>query len=137
MKNNIYNKCAKIIEKKIKETNDKWKKKFEELNNKFQDELKKRETLNKKTLEEIIDKMSNEAKDMVENRVNDYNNNIKELLKSKLEQSKIDLNNEKKNITQALDEITNTQKEIKEKVEGSKITFSKVMDLSAANINNK
>ena len=53
MKNNIYNKCAKIIEKKIKETNDKWKKKFEELNNKFQDELKKRETLNKKTLEEI------------------------------------------------------------------------------------
>ena len=40
--------------------------------------------------------MSNEAKDMVENRVNDYNNNIKELLKSKLEQSKIDLNNEKK-----------------------------------------
>lgn len=137
MKNNIYNKCAKIIEKKIKETNDKWKKKFEELNNKFQDELKKRETLNKKTLEEIIDKMSNEAKDMVENRVNDYNNNIKELLKSKLEQSKIDLNNEKKNITQALDEITNTQKEIKEKVDGSKITFSKVMDLSAANINNK
>ena len=51
MKNNIYNKCAKIIEKKIKETNDKWKQKFEELNNKFQDELKKRETLNKKTLE--------------------------------------------------------------------------------------
>ena len=43
----------------------------------------------------------------------------------------------KKNITQALDEITNTQKEIKEKVDGSKITFSKVMDLSAANINNK
>ena len=36
------------------------------------------------------------AKDMVENRVNDYNNNIKELFKSKLEQSKIDLNNEKK-----------------------------------------
>ena len=102
-----------------------------------QDELKKRETLNKQTLEEIIDKMSNEAKDMVENRVNDYNNNIKELLKSKLEQSKIDLNNEKKNITQALDEITNTQKEIKEKVDGSKITFSKVMELSAANINNK
>ena len=53
-KETIKHDCVEIITKTIKETNENWKKRLDEIKNKFKNEWNRRETLNKKNIETII-----------------------------------------------------------------------------------
>ena len=135
-KNKIINEtresCIKFMNEKIKETNKKWKSKIEDLKIKFQQELEKREILNQSTIDNIIKTISNNAKEEIKNKVNNYNNNIETILNSKIQDSIANLNKEKEKFSQNEKDILKAQGEIKKTVADSKLDFSKIMNYSQA-----
>ena len=83
---------SNAIQESIKKCNDKYKLQLEQLKNKFIEELKQRETLNKKNIEQIEKDLIDCAQNMIRSKVEKYNNDVKNDLNSKIKQSKDNLN---------------------------------------------
>ena len=69
-------------------------------------------------------------------KVENYNSNIEGILKSKIEESMVNLTKDKNNFIENQKLIKNTEKEIREIVNESQINFTEIMKYSQANINN-
>jgi hypothetical protein len=128
--------CIKFMNEKIREINKRWIDKIDRLKDKFKNELEKREELNKSTINNIIKKITNDATEEIKKKVENYNSNIEGILKSKIEESMVNLTKDKNNFIENQKLIKNTEKEIREKVNESQINFTEIMKYSQANINN-
>ena len=105
------------------------------MKNKFINELKQRETLNKNNIEQITKSLSEYAQSVVKSKVEGYNNNIQNALNSKIEQSQISLKSGINDISQALNDINNIKEEIKKQIDESNKNFSQIIEISKININ--
>ena len=126
---------TKFMNEKIREINKNWKEKINLLTNKFKNELAQREELNQSIIDNIMKKISNEAKEGIKNSVEQYKSKIDGIIDSKIETSMANLVKEKKEFIENKKLIENTQKEIKDKVNESQLNFNDIMKFSQANIN--
>ena len=128
-----------LVEKNMKETfkkcNEKYKVQLEQLKNKFIEELKQRETLNKKNIEQIEKDLIDCAQNMIRSKVEEYNNNVKNDLNSKIEQSKLNLNKGIEEIKSVLNDINTNKDEIKKQIGESNTNFSQIFEMSKINDN--
>lgn len=126
-KNRIINEtrenCIKLMVEKIKEKNDKWKGKFNDLIYKFKEELKQREILNQISINNIIKKIANDAKERIKNKVENYNKNIDGIIKSKIRESVAGLTKEKNEFIENKKEIEKSLKEIEDNIDYLQINF--------------
>lgn len=129
------NNLEKSLQETINSCNEKYKKQLDELKNKFINELKQRETLNKNNIEQITKSLSEYAQSVVKSKVEGYNNNIQNALNSKIEQSQISLKSGINDISQALNDINNNKEEIKKQIDESNKNFSQIIEISKININ--
>ena len=127
---------TKFMNEKIREINKNWKEKINLLTNKFKNELAQREELNQSIIDNIMKKISNEAKEGIKNSVETYKSKIDGIIDSKIETSMANLVKEKNEFIENKKLIENTQKEIKDKVNESQLNFNDIMKFSQANINN-
>lgn len=134
-KNKIINDCIKFMNEEIKKINKNWKKKIEDLKKKFQNEITKREKANKSIINNIMNSLSDDAKKIIEDKVNDFNSNITEILNSKIEESLAELNKEKGNIENDNKDVLKIKNEIKDAIDDTNKKFTDIMSISEANIN--
>ena len=130
LKGETNEKSNEVINIKIKEINEKWKCKFEELKNKFIDELKKRENINQKYMEEFICKISNISQEIINKKIIDYKNNIDDIFKTKIESSINEFMAKKKYLNETIDDIKNTRSEIKNIIDKTKNLFAEIISSS-------
>ena len=140
LKNEISQLKSKIrnsnsLQESIKKCNETHKLQIEKLKNKFIEELKQRETLNKKNLEKIHQNLTECAQDIIKSKVEGYNNKINTDLNNKVESSKVELNKGINELKSILDDINKNKEEIKKQIGESNINFSKIFELSKININ--
>ena len=123
------------MNEEIKKINKNWKKKIEDLKKKFQNEITKREKANKSIINNIMNSLSDDAKKIIEDKVNDFNSNITEILNSKIEESLAELNKEKGNIENDNKDVLKIKNEIKDAIDDTNKKFTDIMSISEANIN--
>lgn len=133
LKSQITNSNA--IQESIKKCNEKYKLQLEQLKNKFVNELKQRETLNQKNIEQITQNLTECAQSMIKSKVEDYNNKIKNDLNTKIEDSKANLNKGIDDINNVLKNINENKDGIKKHIDDSNANFSKIIEISQVNIN--
>ena len=126
---------SNAIQESIKKCNDKYKLQLEQLKNKFIEELKQRETLNQKNIEQITKNLTECAQGMIKSKVEDYNNKIKNDLNTKIEESKVNLNKGISEINNVLKTINENKEGIKKQIEESNNNFSRIIEISQVNIN--
>ena len=123
------------LQETIKKCNETYKLQIEQLKNKFIEELKKRETLNKKNLEKIHQDLTDCSQNMIKLKVEEYNNKINNDLNGKVEASKADLNKGINEIKSILDDINKNKEEIKKQIGESNTNVSQIIEISKININ--
>lgn len=129
-------KCNKIMNDKISEINKQWLNIIDQVKINFKTQLEKRKDINKTIIGNLMDTLSNKAKELLEEKVNTYNENISGLLKSKIDQSVAELDKEKENAEKNKNDLLQVQNNIKEAVNQSKEKFNEIISMSQANINN-
>ena len=128
-------KNSNSLKETFKKCNEKYKVQLEQLKNKFIEELKQRETLNKKNIEQIEKDLIDCAQNMIRSKVEKYNNDVKNDLNSKIEQSKVNLNKGIKEIESVLKDINTNKDEIKKQIGESNTNFSLIFEMSKINDN--
>ena len=126
----------KLMNDKLKEMNNKWKNKITDLKIKFEKELEAREILNQKNIELIITNIYNISKQIIDKKINDYNNNINEILQEKIEEKLKYINDNKRDIKDPLNDAMNFQKEIQEELQNINYRFVNIMTNSVNDKNN-
>ena len=135
LKNEITLNCIEFMNDKIKEINKKWKNKIEEMKSKYKNELKEREILNKQAIKEMLNKISNNTSDMIQNQKIKYIDKIKSTLENLLETKTIDIQQENNKITNTLKNIDITKEELKKQIDESKTNFVSIWEMSQINQN--
>ena len=125
---------SNALQEAIQKCNENYKQQLEQLKNKFVEELKQRENLNKTNLEQIQEELTECAKSMIKSKVEESNIKIKEELNSKIETNKINLNNGIEEISLILKNIDENKKEISKQIKESNENFSQIYELSQVNI---
>jgi len=133
LKSQIRNNSS-ALQEAIQKCNENYKQQLEQLKNKFVEELKKRENLNKTNLEQIQEELTECAKSMIKSKVEESNIKIKEELNSKIEKNKTNLNNGIEEISSILKTIDDNKKEISKQIIESNENFTKIYELSQVNI---
>jgi len=133
LKSQIRNNSS-ALQEAIQKCNENYKKQLEQLKNKFVEELKQRENLNKTNLEQIQEELTECAKSMIKSKVEESNIKIKEELNSKIEKNKTNLNNGIEEISSILKTIDDNKKEISKQIIESNENFTKIYELSQVNI---
>ena len=133
LKSQIRNNSS-ALQEAIQKCNENYKQQLEQLKNKFVEELKKRENLNKQNLEQIQEELTECAKSMIKSKVEESNIKIKEELNSKIEKNKTNLNNGIEEISSILKTIDDNKKEISKQIIESNENFTKIYELSQVNI---
>lgn len=128
-------KNSNALQETINKCNEKYKLQLEQLKNKFIEELKQRENLNKKNLEQIHQELTECAQNMIKSKVEENNNTIKNNIDSKIEKSKVELNNGINEINKVLSDINANKEEIKKQIDESNANFSQIYELSKINVN--
>ena len=128
-------KNSNSLKETFKKCNEKYKVQLEQLKNKFIEELKQRETLNKKNIEQIEKDLIDCAQNMIRSKVEKYNNDVKNDLNSKIEQSKLNLNKGIEEIKSVLNDINTNKDEIKKQIGESNTNFSQIFEMSKINDN--
>ena len=82
-----------------------------------------------------MNSLSDDAKKIIEDKVNDFNSNITEILNSKIEESLAELNKEKGNIENDNKDVLKIKNEIKDAIDDTNKKFTDIMSISEANIN--
>ena len=134
--NELTQKSIQLINGKIKELNEKWKNKINELKNKFQKEFKEKEILNQKLTEQIIINLSKYSQTIIEQTFINYDNHINGIIQKKLEEKINYLTNKKKEIKDSVNDGINIQKEIKEDLNNMKDQFFNILNNSVKGIEN-
>ena len=132
LKSQIRNNSS-ALQEAIQKCNENYKQQLEQLKNKFVEELKKRENLNKKNLEQIQEELTECAKSMIKSKVEESNIKIKEELNSKIEKNKTNLNKGIEEISSILKTIDDNKKEISKQISESNENFSQIYELSQVN----
>ena len=132
LKSQIRNNSS-ALQEAIQKCNENYKQQLEQLKNKFVEELKKRENLNKQNLEQIQEELTECAKSMIKSKVEESNIKIKEELNSKIEKNKTNLNNGIEEISSILKTIDDNKKEISKQINESNENFSQIYELSQVN----
>ena len=132
LKSQIRNNSS-ALQEAIQKCNENYKQQLEQLKNKFVEELKKRENLNKQNLEQIQEELTECAKSMIKSKVEESNIKIKEELNSKIEKNKTNLNNGIEEISSILKTIDENKKEISKQISESNENFSQIYELSQVN----
>ena len=132
LKSQIRNNSS-ALQEAIQKCNENYKQQLEQLKNKFVEELKKRENLNKENLEQIQEELTECAKSMIKSKVEESNIKIKEELNSKIEKNKTNLNNGIDEISSILKTIDDNKKEISKQISESNENFSQIYELSQVN----
>ena len=133
LKSQIRNNSSALKEA-IQKCNENYKQQLEQLKNKFVEELKLRENLNKENLEQIQKELNECAKSMIKSKVEESNIKIKEELNSKIETNKTNLNKGIDEISLILKNIDENKKEISKQISESNVNFSQIYELSKVNI---
>jgi len=132
LKSQIRNNSS-ALQEAIQKCNENYKKQLEQLKNKFVEELKQRENLNKTNLEQIQEELTECAKSMIKSKVEESNIKIKEELNSKIETNKTNLNKGIDDINSILKTIDENKNEISKQIKESNVNFSQIYELSQVN----
>ena len=135
LKNEITSNCIEFMNDKIKEINKKWKNKIEEMKNRYKSELKEREILNNKAIEEMLNKISNNTSDIIQNQKIKYIDKIKSVLENKLEIENINTNKINNDIKLVLNDINTNKDDIKKYINDSKTNWNSIFEISKINEN--
>ena len=135
LKNEITSNCIEFMNDKIKEINKKWKNKIEEMKNRYKSELKEREILNNKAIEEMLNKISNNTSDIIQNQKIKYIDKIKSVLENKLEIENINTNKINNDIKLVLNDINTNKDYIKKDINDSYTNFASIYEISKINEN--
>ena len=135
LKNEITSNCIEFMNDKIKEINKKWKNKIEEMKNRYKSELKEREILNNKAIEEMLNKISNNTSDIIQNQKIKYIDKIKSVLENKLEIENINTNKINNDIKLVLNDINTNKDDIKKDINDSYTNFASIYEISKINEN--
>ena len=135
LKNEITSNCIEFMNDKIKEINKKWKNKIEEMKNRYKSELKEREILNNKAIEEMLNKISNNTSDIIQNQKIKYIDKIKSVLENKLEIENFNTNKINNDIKLVLNDINTNKDYIKKDINDSKTNFTSIFEISKINEN--
>ena len=133
LKNEITLNCIEFMNDKIKEINKKWKNKIEEMKSKYKNELKEREILNKQAIEEMLNKISNNTTDMIQNQKIKYIDKIKSTLENILETKNNDIRQKNDEIFSVLKNID--VEELKKQIDESNLNFASICEMSQINQN--
>ena len=125
---------SNALQEAIQKCNENYKQQLEQLKNKFVEELKLRENLNKENLEQIHKELTECAKSTIKSKVEESNIKIKEELNSKIEINKTNLNKGIEEISLILKNIDENKKEISKQIKESNENFSQIYELSQVNI---
>jgi hypothetical protein len=125
-----------MMNNKVKEVNEKWKKEFENLKIKFKNELEKRENLHQKNLEQIIGNMSNYFDSVIEAKVDNYNNEIKKVFATQIINNTTDFNKGNEDFKKNVNNLKDVQNSINEDIQNSFKNFADILKFSGIN-NNK
>ena len=125
-----------MMNNKVKEVNEKWKKEFENLKTKYKNELEKRENLHQKNLEQIIGNMSNYFDSVIESKVDNYNSEIKKVFATQIINNTTDFNKGNEDFQKNVNNLQQVQNSIKEDIQNSFQNFADVLRFSGVN-NNK
>ena len=128
-------KNSNSLQDAVKKCNEKYKVQLEQLKNKFINELKQREALNKNNIEEITKNLTEYAQNTIKTKVEGYNNNIQNVLNTKIEASKTKLTQDNQDINNILKDINNNKDDIKKQIGESNTNFSKIIEISQINVN--
>jgi DNA repair exonuclease SbcCD ATPase subunit len=128
-------KNSNSLQDAVKKCNEKYKSQLEELKTKFINELKQREALNKNNIEEITKNLTEYAQNAIKSKVEGYNNNIQNVLNTKIEASKTKLTQDNQDINNILKDINNNKDDIKKQIGESNTNFSKIIEISQINVN--
>ena len=125
-----------MMNNKVKEVNEKWKKEFENLKTKFKNELEKRENLHQKNLEQIIGNMSNYFDSVIEAKVDNYNNEIKKVFATQIINNTTDFNKGNEDFKKNVNNLKDVQNSINEDIKNSYQNFADILKFSGVG-NNK
>jgi F0F1-type ATP synthase membrane subunit b/b' len=132
-KETIKHDCVEIITKTIKETNENWKKRLDEIKNKFKNEWNRRETLNKKNIETIIGNISIYFEEIIETKIENYNKEIKDIFGKQINNNIIELNKRNEELKNLIDNFRLIHELIKKDIEGNFEAFKSILDIYGLN----
>ena len=132
-KETIKHDCVEIITKTIKETNENWKKRLDEIKNKFKNEWNRRETLNKKNIETIIGNISIYFEEIIETKIENYNKEIKDIFGKQINNNIIELNKRNEELKNLIDKFRLIHELIKKDIEGNFEAFKSILDIYGLN----